>query len=198
MMLLIKHTIIASCLTLVTISAHSQQNEASSHKSNFNISFGYGTQDFMKVTYHYTVRIFQLEYGYSITKKENWSLDLLAQTQVNTTTFRKQDEIPEETDGFEYGLHAGLRFRKVVVPNLLSCYLGGSIGPHYISDAPIRQTPGFIFSDNLFLGMTARLANKLYLDVRPTFRHISNANLVKPNKGINNFILNVGLSFRVN
>ena len=74
-------------------------------------------------------------------------------------------------------------------------YLYGLIssGPHYVSGTPERQADGFIFSDNLLLGLNVKLFEKIYLDLRSGFRHISNAGLNHPNGGVNDLVLNGGV-----
>jgi hypothetical protein len=76
-------------------------------------------------------------------------------------------------------------------------YAGLSTGPHYVSDAPRRQAPGFLFSDNLIAGLNYAASKVLVLDFRFGARHISNANFKEPNGGVNNLILQFGLKFNL-
>ena len=63
-------------------------------------------------------------------------------------------------------------------------------GPHFISLKTNRQSRGFIFSDNLELGLIYPVS-KLHLDfnLKVRYRHISNAGLEEPNGGIDNLFL---------
>jgi hypothetical protein len=70
-------------------------------------------------------------------------------------------------------------------------------GPHYISAHLDRQATGFIFSDNLAIGALTRLNRKqLFLNLQFRIRHISNANLKLPNRGVNSYNFFIGLSKR--
>lgn len=158
---------------------------------------GQGNQKFCFVDYDYRVKLFQLKYTYAFIQRQKWSLDFMTLPQFNLTRYRKFDQVPAESNGFEYGINFGLAFRKSIYKNLISAYAGLSFGPHYISGAPSRQTKGFIFSDNAFIGLSIRLDKHIYFELCPTFRHISNANLIKPNRGINNMIICGGLLFQL-
>ncbi|HUR30281.1 MAG TPA: acyloxyacyl hydrolase, partial [Saprospiraceae bacterium] len=69
--------------------------------------------------------------------------------------------------------------------------------PHYINTVTERQAQGFIFSDNLTFGLRKQLPsrkNNYELNIQYRFRHISNAGLSYPNKGINNGFLILGIT----
>ena len=67
-------------------------------------------------------------------------------------------------------------------------------GPHYISADLERQATGFIFSDNLMLGSLIRLKKQVFLNLQFGVRHISNANINLPNRGVNSVIFMAGIS----
>jgi hypothetical protein len=119
-------------------------------------------------------------------------MEFLAQPQFNISRFREKDSIPEIAGGLEFGLNGGILFRVYMLDDRISPYLCISAGPHYVSGVPDRQSPGFIFSDNLFTGLQIKLSNSFYLDLRFGFRHISNAGLQNPNGGVNNWFGNMG------
>ncbi|MCB9222627.1 MAG: acyloxyacyl hydrolase [Crocinitomicaceae bacterium] len=173
-----------------------QAQDRSRHSLGF--IYGQGSQTLLDVQYNYHIQLYQLQYGYALVNKEKWSTDLLIQPQFNFTEYRHVNNMPLVSNGYEYGVNIGLALKRYFFDGLLSYYVAISFGPHYISGAPERQTSGFIFSDNVYLGMTARLDKNIYFELRPAFRHISNANLVKPNRGINNMILNGGFYFYLN
>jgi len=95
------------------------------------------------------------------------------------------DNLATEMKGYEVGLNAGILIRKNILEDNLSFYLCLSSGLQYVSGTPNRQASGFIFSDNLFVGLNIKLFKIFYMDTRPGFRHISNAGLKKPNAWIN-------------
>lgn len=183
--------------SLMMISGHEAigQNEKDISLPRHKIGFiyGQGDQSLLNVKYRYRVKFFQFQYFYVLKQKPNWSIDLLVQPQFNMTRFRYQDNIQLESNGYEYGVNFGILLRKNMYKDILSSYASISFGPHYVSGAPSRQTSGFIFSDNVFIGLTVKLDKNIYFDLRPGFRHISNANLVKPNRGVNNMMISGGI-----
>ena len=153
---------------------------------------GYGSQKGLNTRYEYEVHFFQFQYYYNFIEKQSWELDLLVQPQYNVTNLRPIDYMPDEVSGFEYGINIGVLFRKPLIKDYLSVYASLSFGPHFVSETPRRQTKGFIFSDNFFLGVNIKLAKRIFIDLRPGFRHISNAGLKRPNFGINNLVFSSG------
>ncbi len=145
------------------------------------------------VDYFYEVFFFQLQYYHTLSRSRTMALDLLLQPQYNVTSYRLKNHAVERTDGYEYGLNIGLVARKNMLRDFLSIYIGASTGPHYVSGTPTRQADGFIFSSSFFGGINIRFMRNVYLDIRPGYRHISNANFKHPNSGINNLVINSGL-----
>jgi len=95
---------------------------------------------------------------------------------------------------FEFGVNAGLEFQKPVgARGFLTAAIGS--GPHYITVETDLQHKGYIFSDNFEVGWRQSLgASPWRLALKCRFRHISNANLMKPNKGIDNWFVILGLT----
>jgi hypothetical protein len=147
------------------------------------------------VEYTYELTFFQIQYYRLLFYREKWSIDIIAEPQFNSTIFMKENGDGDLLPGYEFGFTAGLLYRRMFLNGKLSFYSFISSGPHFISDAPKRQTPGFIFSDNLMIGIQCRLMPKLYVDFRGGIRHISNAGLKDPNGGINNIVLGSGIYF---
>lgn len=88
--------------------------------------------------------------------------------------------------GFEYQLPLGAK-------SFLTIAIGS--GPHYISTETTLQSKGYIFSDNFEAGYRKQLGDSDYnLLLKCRFRHISNANLNKPNGGIDNLFLIAGVT----
>ena len=162
-------------------------------KYRLGVISGKSTQRLINVKYEYRVQFFQLQFFNNLISKESWGLDLLIQPQYNRTTFRFVDFISSVSSGFEFGVNAGIIARRYLVDDLLSIYGLLSFGPHYISGAPNRQSPGFIFSDNILVGSNIKVIKNVYLDFRVGLRHISNAGLLPVNGGINSFVLSGGI-----
>lgn len=161
------------------------------HKIGFNT--GFGGHSIHHVFDDYRVLFFQLQYYYPFHRKQSWSLEILVQPQYNLSRTRIYTESTAyEITGYEVGINVGFLVRKNFMDDLLGIYGLISTGPHYVSLVPEKQANGFIFSDNVFIGINVRLLTKLYLDLRTGCRHISNAGLQDPNEGIDNFIITGG------
>lgn len=148
----------------------------------------------LATTYYYKLTFYQLQYYYAILRRKTFGIDILTQPQYNTTTYKKyrDADITEHLNGYEAGVNLGFLLRKNIADNKLSFYLLISSGPHYLSDTPVRQSNGFVFSNNLCAGVNVKLLKNTYLDVRPGIRHVSNAGFKIPNAGINDMTLTGG------
>lgn len=205
------YLIIISVLFLCTNNLFAQETSLfnnSRHRVGFVKAFGYQTTliavpnmvggvDFEEVglnaDYDYEVDFHQAQYYYGFLRKKTWGLDFLVQPQYNTTKYRLVGKDSEKLNGYELGVNLGLLIRKNIFKDFLSLYALISVGPHYVSGVPQRQSKGFIFSDNLFIGSNIKLYKNIYIDIRTGIRHISNASLTEQNGGINNLISSIGL-----
>ena len=93
----------------------------------------------------------------------------------------------------EFGVNLGIRNYMRLNSNWYFYQMIGS-GPHFISARLSRQTRGFIFSNNFALGSLVRISGSHFLNLQLGFRHISNANLKLPNRGINSYVFTIGYS----
>lgn len=172
-----------------------ENNPPRDSKIKFGFISGYGDQSLFEVNYHYRLVFFQPQFYYSLVDKSSWSIEILTQPQYSITRFRQVNTIDIESNGYEFGVNAGLLARKQLFNELMSVYMLISAGPHYVSGAPDRQSSGFIFSDNFFIDVTVKLHDAIHLDLRPGVRHISNAGLQNPNGGVNNFVWSGGIMY---
>lgn len=175
-----------------------ESNLFNDSKHRVGFIYGYGSQKYLGVAYEYKINFFQAQYYRSIKRKETWGFDVLFQPQFNTVKYRHVDGEDPVDNGFEYGLNIGFLARKNLYKDALSLYGFISVGPHFVSGTPKRQANGFIFSDNFFIGLNIKLYENIYLDLRPGFRHISNASLKSPNGGVNTVILSGGILVNLN
>lgn len=167
------------------------------HRMGFLVGYGDKYELVLKANYEYKVVLFQIQYYYALLKKDKWGIDMILQPQYNVTKYKYETSDPEYRIGFEYGINLGVLFRMNCCGDLLSYYTIISAGPHYISGSIKRQAAGFIFSDNLSIGLNIKLIEDIYLDVRAGYRHLSNANLNQPNIGIDSIILSSGFLFNL-
>jgi len=101
---------------------------------------------------------------------------------------------PKDKTEWEFGANLGLEYRlNVSAQTALTAAIG--TGPHYITVETKQQVNGFIFSDNFTAGLRQKLGNSgVNLDLKCRFRHLSNANLKKPNRGIDSWFILAGVT----
>ncbi len=179
-------------LNLIALTVQAQSSFVDS-KQKVGFQLGYGSHHLLNINYDYRVTFFQFQYFRSLVRKSKWGLDVVVQPQFNLMRYRFSTAEPALKNGIEYGLNAGALIRYNLNEGKQSLFLSISAGPHYVSGAPRRQSSGFIFSDNLFIGLQTRLKANLYADIRVGGRHISNANLETPNGGVNTLFFSAGL-----
>ena len=94
---------------------------------------------------------------------------------------------------YEFGTNMGIAYRLPLADWFQIGAMIGS-GPHFITIDTRRQAKGFIFSDNFELNFNLNI-NKINtaIQLKTRYRHISNAGLKKPNGGIDNLIILIGL-----
>lgn len=99
---------------------------------------------------------------------------------------------PKTKKEWEFGANLGLEYRlNFSGQTALTAAIGS--GPHYVSVETKQQAKGFIFSDNFTLGLRQAVGHSgTDLHLRCRFRHISNANLMKPNRGIDTWFVLLG------
>jgi len=147
--------------------------------------------------YRYRVNFFQFEYSHTIHSFGRTNLEGHFTPQFNTTRYKNLDGSDYYKTSYETGLNIAIALRQEIIPRNFSLYIMLGTGPHYIFGAPDRQVSGLIFSDNLFIGAQVRVWDRLHLDIRPGFRHISNAETRHPNLGINSFTLSFGFFLEI-
>ncbi len=179
-------------------------------KGFYRIGFNYGEGSvdnfiFDNEDYFYEVQFHKLQFYYRI-KNGNFKFDLLFQPEYNRARHRLDNKYfvdPEERVEFmrlktinEYVLNVGFLIRKDIL-SFVDGYLLLSAGPGYFDKATERMAKGLAFSDNVALGLNFKTFKNFYLDLRADYRHLSNANLSKPNSGYDTFNFEVGVSYNL-
>ncbi|NVN95418.1 MAG: acyloxyacyl hydrolase [Bacteroidetes bacterium] len=131
-------------------------------------------------------------FGCELTKKERkgkwW---VMFEPQINPVFLdNKLKEV-------EFGINVAIRYKYKIGANSFFYSQLGS-GPHFITVSTDRQAHGYIFSDNLTIGLSNKIFGTWNLDTEFRIRHISNANVMKPNRGMNNLFIVIGISKRIN
>jgi hypothetical protein len=156
---------------------------------------GKGSQVLDYKTYNYNLFTYQGTIEYYIYSKGFFDISLLGLPQINKSTF-KQNSGDSQHHGYEIGINVGILF-KIQLQNKYYLYTGFGIGPHYITETPQVQATGFIFSDNIYLGLSCNIYKALDINFMYQFRHVSNAGLKNPNQGINNTIFSCGINLKI-
>jgi len=154
------------------------------------IIIGYGTGDIAEEKHYEPILLIwhlgcDLKRFFPQLEDHQGTLSLYVEPQINPV-------FNPETD-LEIGVGVGLKYMHPVTEKI-SAYIFGSTGPHYITVKTKEQTNGFIFSDTIGAGISFFLTEKSSLNLEYRFRHISNADLVKPNGGIDTHFGMIGYS----
>lgn len=130
--------------------------------------------------------------GWELTKKEKkgkwW---IMFEPQLNPVF------LDSKLKELEFGINVAFRYKYKIGENSFFYSQLGS-GPHFITITTDRQAHGFIFSDNLAIGLSNKIMGNWLLETEFHIRHISNANLMTPNRGMNNMFIMIGLSKKIN
>lgn len=112
------------------------------------------------------------------------ALSLFFEPQFGIAPVNKQN-------GFEFGVGVGLKYA-YPIGDSYSAYILGSVGPHVMSLKTQDQADGFIFNDTIGLGTAFKISPGSAINIECRLRHLSNAEIQKPNYGIENLIGLVG------
>jgi hypothetical protein len=192
-MLPICFTLVLLAMSIVVKAQHGFIRQRGDHRVGGMV--GFGGQALLDVSYRYLTTLFAAEYQHSLYVKRGWGIHALAQPHFVMTLFNVNDQDPVDQWGREFGINLGLVVERHLGDGRAAIYGGVSSGPHFLEKETHRQTSGPIFSSALFFGCTFRVSRHIVLDLRPGFRHISNAGIYIPNGGINNSTLNTGIFY---
>jgi hypothetical protein len=112
------------------------------------------------------------------------TLSLFFEPQFAFAYFNKEN-------GVEFGVGVGLKYA-YPIGDSYSVYILGSVGPHFITLDSQDQFSGFIFNDTIGLGTAFNISPGSAINIECRLRHLSNAEIQKPNYGIENLIGLVG------
>ena len=96
----------------------------------------------------------------------------------------------------EFGCNLGFKI-EFPLTDLTLLTAGIGAGPHIITANTTDQSRGFIFSDNMEVGIRKLFKNSDWeAHLKWRWRHISNANINPPNDGIDNLVIVAGFAKR--
>lgn len=179
-------------------------------KHAIRIGFNYGMGHEIKNSdFSHTNSSYKFQFNYTIREGRKFNYELLLQPELNFATHQLLNPNfigADETDYIEkrlkysnkrnireYIFNIGFIVRKPISESF-SFYLLGSVGPMLIDKETERMPDGIAFSDVVALGLSFR-SKKILFDLRPSFRHVSNAGLQHPNSGFNTLNIEFGFTF---
>ncbi|MFD2890919.1 acyloxyacyl hydrolase [Flavobacterium chuncheonense] len=180
------------------------------------VLYGFASQNtILKQDSDYTYKsdIFKFSSHFNIYSKNRHALELLVEPSYYKSkheslnywhAFYTSSETPDLyreqymklKDVEEYVLNLGVIYRFCLLSDL-SVYALGNVGPMYIDTDTEMLKKGFAFSDIFALGTNYKM-NKISFDVKCMIRHVSNANLQKPNYGLNSVGFEFGVYYEFN
>lgn len=192
-------------LVLLPLKNSAQETPRHFYKIGFHYGIGSRTNFLMENTdYFYELKFYKFQLYYEFKKgKVNW--EFLVQPEYNIAqhellnkyfvyTEEEREEFMQLRTIHEYVLNFGIVVRKEI-NSILSIYALGSIGPGYMDRGTERLAKGIAFSDNLALGLSFEPFPDFMIELRPCYRHLSNANLKRPNSGHDSLNFEFGLSY---
>jgi Lipid A 3-O-deacylase (PagL) len=176
--------------------------------------YGYGEQSnflLKNKDYSYSSNTVKLQLFYPL-KSGKFSVDLLIEPTIGFAKHQllnfyfiepdepdylaKREEFTKSKLLTEYILSNKLVLHyKVYKSN--SIYILAGVGPMFISKRTERLAKGFAFSETVGLGLSLKISKNIYFDIRGNLRHLSNAELRKPNSGINIVSFESGLNVKL-
>jgi hypothetical protein len=174
------------------------------------LGFYYGVgKDISKRDYSYNCHYYKLQINYAIKSPKKIRYDLTIQPEINFAEFQSNGDdsivsnplnATQISSDFancklirECILNLGFKMSKPISEKC-SVYLLGSIGPMITDKETDRLSSGFAFSDVFAIGLTFK-TNKMVFDLRPSFRHVSNASIKVINRGYNIINAEFGVYF---
>lgn len=210
---LLKITVLYVIFCLSSITTEAQKKEWY-RPSKIGFVLGYGNQEepfLHDKDYSYSTNLFKIQLYYPL-KSGKFNLDLVfeptlgfAEHQLLNKYFVKptepdyidrRQEFTKKKQLTEYILNTYVMVsHKIYKSNRMYALIG--ISPIYLSKRTERLPMGFAFTEVIGLGISSKIYKKLHFDIKGYYRHISNAELNRPNSGINTAILEIGFAIEL-
>lgn len=180
-------------IMLLSTTLKAQERERfAQHEVGIKLSFSFIQEKLPSDEGYYQPILLQGYFGWHLGKTEN-----IANKNGHFIAYLEPQFNPVFISGqfsdIEFGCNFGARYDlELGLNNRLFWAIG--TGPHYITVETAKQHRGYIFSDNFIMGWQHRWEGQMYSTVQYHFRHISNANLMRPNQGLDNHFLTLGIS----
>ncbi len=196
----------------LSVFVKAQDNSASNGKLKIGFNYGYGNEGNFYINsdnYTYEGQFYKIQLNYRVIQKRKWDFEINVEPSIYLYQYQLLDApetIPimgnellenqtvssEKNELNEYVLNLGFIARYKLINNL-STYSLISVGPMYSDKDTERMNAGFAFSDVIGLGLGYKVED-VFLDLRFSVRHVSNAGFSSPNRGYNSANLEMGFS----
>jgi hypothetical protein len=184
------------CFVLIPANGEAQNTIDKSKELRFGFMTGVGRHWLLDVNYDYQLILLQPQIYYRFYARKLHAVEMLLLPQVNASFWTDNKQSGVLKRDFEFGLNWGLVLRQMFAGKNAGVYSLITTGPHYVSDVPQRQSPGFLFASQLGAGFTFKLTESASIDIRTSYRHISNAGLKEPNAGVESWLFLVGIMIK--
>ncbi len=177
--------------------ANAQEKKSIFYEKGFQLGYGYGINGLSLPEGNYQVIYLQGRFSIDLTKNKTPIHKVIGKAffyfepQFNPVLIVGKDSTVQN---LEFGLNFGFQQNFVITPKL-HLFILASLGPHYFTTETTRQNRGFIFSDCMGIGMYYFMNKKVAINLNYRIRHMSNADTVMPNFGVNTNNYHIGISW---
>ncbi len=204
-------------ITLVTLGCISSFSQSKDHKlmpDVIGLYAGIGNEHtflFDDPDYSYKTSYIKASFQYALNhKKYQWRLAVQPQIHFLKHQLLNRFFVREIEENFEedritfttlksmrlYALTFEISVRRNIFKNLeASAFF--AVGPGIIDTRTERLAKGFTFTENIGFALHYRISRQLFLALRPTFSHVSNARIQLPNSGYNVMNIEAGISWNL-
>ncbi|NNF34214.1 MAG: hypothetical protein HKN68_08900 [Saprospiraceae bacterium] len=162
--------------------------------TKWSLEYSQGDQRWLDVRYYYNATIIGASYQQSIDDSGRWRWSYYINPHYVNAEFLFNLLSSAPDDAYEIGIGLGIKGTYDIISKKVILGFSLQTGPHYLSDAPERQIPGLLFSNQFKLGIELKLTPELGLEPFVGFRHMSNGEMRLPNGGINNRLYGIALT----
>ncbi|MFV5684510.1 acyloxyacyl hydrolase [Flavobacterium sp. GB2R13] len=182
------------------------------NKNDLMMGFLYGFgHEFKNKNYTFDNQFYKIHIGCVIKKTKRYTWELVVEPEINFGEHKlinpffitsddpdyimKREYYSKTNNVNQYILNLGILIRKPI-SNTLSIFILGNTGPLMSNAETERLAKGFALSNTLAVGIDLEI-NKFIFEIRPSFRHVSNAGLNSPNLGFNTTNIEFGIFYNL-
>jgi len=204
---------IIALLVFSSIGCFSQEDKTASKlkPNNIGVYYGFGNEQNLLIKdddYLFKTQYIKASFYYKLNNRK-YQLGLSIQPQIHFLKHQLLNKffVQPFEDNFEenrliftklksmrlYALEFEISIKRKIFEKL-DAHVFFGIGPAIIDTKTERLSKGFTFIENFGVGLTYQLSKKLFIDIKPSYNHISNAQIQPENSGYNVLNLEIGLT----